>query len=153
MLWRLRVLSVIYICILTVNPQLPYDNLHNFLKLGVTHLPEIQRIDLEILFKLLRENPESENETNPVKDLEKSTVCILLATDGVWDNWVYEDVSRFLFDQSCLQAVLAGSDGAQRIVTSFMQRNSYFAKKNFGNQADNATGILLYLSYASSFST
>ena len=73
-------------------------------------------------------------------------VCIVLATDGVWDNWAYEDVTRFVMDHSCLNAVSSGRDGAERVAKAFMQRNALYAKRNFGAQADNATGIVVYLS-------
>jgi len=72
-------------------------------------------------------------------------VCIVLATDGVWDNWAYEDVTRFVMDSSCLNAISAGADGAERVAKAFMQRNAVYAKRNFGGQADNATGIVVYL--------
>lgn len=73
-------------------------------------------------------------------------LCLVLATDGVWDNWTYEDVTKFVLDPSCLGAVAAGPDGGSRVAVSFMQRNAVYAKRNFGGQADNATGIVLYLS-------
>jgi serine/threonine protein phosphatase PrpC len=72
-------------------------------------------------------------------------LCVVLATDGVWDNWLYADVSRFVLDATCLKAVSEGDDGAQRVALSFMQRNAHFSKKNFGRSADNATGIVMYL--------
>ena len=34
----------------------------------------------------------------------------------------------------------SGKDGAHRVTQSFMQRNAFYSKRNFGNQADNATG-------------
>jgi serine/threonine protein phosphatase PrpC len=80
------------------------------------------------------------------EDVARSTLCLVLATDGVWDNWTYEDVCRFVMDASCLGAVGAGPDGAKRVTVSFMQRNALYAKRNFGSSADNATGIVLYLS-------
>ena len=78
-------------------------------------------------------------------------LCLVLATDGVWDNWTYEDVTRFVMDSSCVDAVAMGADGAHRVALSFMQRNAFYSKRNFGNQADNATGIVLYISPAQSF--
>jgi hypothetical protein len=36
--------------------------------------------------------------------------------------------------------------GAERITNSFMLRNQTFAKKNFGWNSDNATGIVMYIS-------
>jgi hypothetical protein len=135
----------------------------------VTHLPEIQRIDLTEVFQSLLQthnnqiqvaggvnaNSQNNGESSPYvgnfAELVASTICVVLATDGVWDNWIYEDIERFMFDDSCLNATTLNSDGAQRIASSFMKRNNMFAKKNFGNQADNATGIVLYMSYHDKF--
>ena len=41
--------------------------------------------------------------------------------------------------------MLLGKDGAHRVTLSFMQRNAFYSKRNFGNQADNATGNLIFL--------
>ncbi len=60
----------------------------------------------------------------------------------------YPDVTRFVLDSSCLGAVTAGLDGAQRVALSFMQRNAIYSRRNFGSQADNATGIVLYITKA-----
>lgn len=54
-------------------------------------------------------------------------------------------------DSSCLNAVAADKEGAKRVALSFMQRNAFYAKKNFGNSADNATGIVLYISKSTNF--
>jgi hypothetical protein len=56
-------------------------------------------------------------------------LCIVLATDGVWDNWTYEDVTKFVIDPSCLGAVMSSSEGAQRVAKSFMQRNAVYSKR------------------------
>lgn len=85
------------------------------------------------------------------EDVASSTLCLVLATDGVWDNWLYEDVNKFVMDPSCLGAVGAGADGAKRVTISFMQRNALYAKRNFGSSADNATGIVMYISRARNF--
>jgi hypothetical protein len=79
-----------------------YDFSQAFFSVGVTHLPEIQRLDLETVFQMLSQNSfqDGENTDNSVTALEKSTICIVVATDGVWDNWLYEDVSKFMFDKS-----------------------------------------------------
>jgi serine/threonine protein phosphatase PrpC len=79
--------------------------------------------------------------------------CLVVCSDGVWDNWTYEDVTRFVFDSSCVNAVMGSADGARRVTVSFMQRNGIYAKRNFGSQADNATGILIYLSDSSALPT
>ena len=100
-------------------------------------------IDLRVVFTSIegKQKPLSGESSPP-----PSVVCIVLATDGVWDNWTYEDVTRFVMDASCLSAVNAGPDGAERVAKAFMQRNSVYARRNFGAQADNATGIVVYIS-------
>lgn len=104
-------------------------------------MPEVQSVDLSTLFSTLAE----------AGDGARTTLCVVLATDGVWDNWLYEDVSRFVLDESCLDAVSSSQDGGRRVAMSFMQRNAVYSKRNFGSQADNATGIVLYLDVAHSF--
>ena len=58
---------------------------------------------------------------------------------------MYDDVQKFVMDSSCVQAVLENGEGGQRVTQSFMQRNAVYARRNFGRQADNATGIICYL--------
>ncbi len=70
----------------------------------------------------------------------------MVASDGVWDNWQYEDVGKFVLDESCLNASFNLSDGTQKVADSFISRNALLSKRNFGNQADNATCIVLYVS-------
>jgi SLT domain-containing protein len=49
-------------------------------------------------------------------------------------------------DPSCLNAIVADQEkGAARVAKSFMLRNQAFARKNFGSQSDNATGIVMYI--------
>eukprot|EP00598_Pedospumella_elongata_P005775 CAMPEP_0184983138 /NCGR_PEP_ID=MMETSP1098-20130426/12470_1 /TAXON_ID=89044 /ORGANISM="Spumella elongata, Strain CCAP 955/1" /LENGTH=502 /DNA_ID=CAMNT_0027506943 /DNA_START=56 /DNA_END=1564 /DNA_ORIENTATION=+ len=151
-------------------------HLHTY---GVTHLPEVQRLDMNAAFQQLHTlravkkqqavassssaNAATTGESDPAtgtaknetaesgsgltaEEVADSTLCLVLATDGVWDNWLYEDVNKFVMDASCLGAVGAAADGAKRVTISFMQRNALYAKRNFGSNADNATGIVLYIS-------
>ena len=80
--------------------------------------------------------------------------CVF-SVDGVWDNWIYEDVTKFVLDKSCIQAVMESNNpngnGAVRVSQAFMHRNMIFSKRNFGRSADNATGILLYISPSHDF--
>jgi hypothetical protein len=137
-------------------------HLHTY---GVTHLPEVQKVELAPIFQALNQYTTTNFSTGgaspsaapataltPIEQIANATICVVVATDGVWDNWIYEDVGRFMMDASCLNATATHVEGAQKIMTSFMIRNSQFSKRNFGNQADNATGISLYLSLASCFS-
>lgn len=132
--------------------------------LGVTNLPEVHKVELAPVFQALTNYTDTAQEVNgdnsnseqvsgptPVQQIANATICVVVATDGVWDNWLYEDVARFVTDASCLNATATHAEGAQKVVTSFMIRNSQFSKRNFGTQADNATGIALYLSLAPNF--
>ena len=121
--------------------------------LGLSNKPEIQSIDLEPIFQELKlqidaakvDREKDDIETvNPVVD--PMSVCVVLCTDGVWDNWIYDHVSKFVMDPSCLNAVVADPEkGAARVAKSFMLRNQAFARKNFGSGSDNATGIVMYI--------
>ncbi len=116
---------------------------------GVTHLPEVHHIDLDLLFKQFTlSSPSStsgESSKSSKSDSKPPIICLVLATDGVWDNWLYEDVTKFVLDPSCINAVNTDGNGTKRVALSFMTRNSVYAKRNFGSQADNATGIILYI--------
>jgi serine/threonine protein phosphatase PrpC len=121
--------------------------------LGLSNKPEIQSIDLEPIFaqlklqidaaKVNREKGDTET-VKPVVD--PMSVCVVLCTDGVWDNWIYDHVSKFVMDSSCLNAIVVDKEkGAARVAKSFMLRNQTFSRKIFGSQADNATGIVMYI--------
>ena len=114
--------------------------LHN---LGITHKPIIRSMDLNKVFVDLRAQVSA---TATEEDPDPMTVCVVLATDGVWDNWIYDHVQKFVMDKSCLKAIEKDKVlGAQRVCKSFMLRNQTFGKKNFGNGSDNSTGIVLYI--------
>ena len=143
----------------------------NLKPFGVTELPEIQCFSVDEIFDRIKHNfqtsktlitseiddceqtptsssvfisPESSEASVVVGETER--LCIVLASDGVWDNWVYDYVQKFVMDPSCIRAIEEGpEEGAQRVAKSFMGRNMTFSKKNFGSQADNATVIIMYL--------
>ena len=114
--------------------------LHN---LGLTHKPIIRSMDLNKVFMDLKAQVSAaatEEDPDPV------TVCVVLCTDGVWDNWIYDHVQKFVMDKSCLKAIEKDKIlGAQRVCKSFMLRNQAAGKKHFGSGSDNATGIVLYI--------
>jgi len=120
--------------------------------LGLSNKPEIQSIDLEPIFAQLKLQIDAtkvnteKGDTETVKQVEPMSVCVVLCTDGVWDNWIYDHVCKFVMDPSCLNAIVADKEkGAARVAKSFMLRNQTFSRKNFGSQADNATGIIMYI--------
>lgn len=95
---------------------------------GVLPKPEIQSVDLNEVFK------------------RTDVACMVIATDGVWDNWIPDYVTKFMMDKSCLTAIDADLEkGALRVNKSFMIRNNAFAQRNFRGSADNAMSIVVYL--------
>ena len=120
--------------------------------LGLSNKPEIQSIDLEPIFQQLKLQIDAakvdreKDDTETVKPVDPMSVCVVLCTDGVWDNWIYDHVSKFVMDPSCLNAIVADQEkGADRVAKSFMLRNKVFAGRNFGTGSDNATGIVMYI--------
>jgi len=79
--------------------------------------------------------------------LANKIICIVLASDGVWDNWKYEDIAKFVMDPSCIGA-LSEPDGVQRITNSFMQRNMIYAKRNFGHRHDDSTACIAFVEFS-----
>jgi serine/threonine protein phosphatase PrpC len=120
--------------------------------LGLSNKPEIQSIDLVPIFEQLKLQIDAAKvdrekvNTETVQQLDPMSVCVVLCTDGVWDNWIYDHVCKFVMDPGCLNAIVADPEkGAARVAKSFMLRNQAFAKKNFGCSSDNATGIVMYI--------
>ena len=110
---------------------------------GVSCDPEIQSIDLETVFDKMRLHPNTDTNTNtdPLK------VCVVLCTDGVWDNWIPDHVNKFVMDPSCLKAIVdKPDDGAARVAKSFLARNDMFSTKNFGSSKDDASCVIMYIS-------
>jgi len=132
------------------------DNALN--KLGVSHKPEISSMDLNVIFEELKAKiavSAAKKETGgggsdaaagASEAEDPITVCVVLCSDGVWDNWIFDHVQKFVMDKSCLNAIVVDKErGAQRVCKSFMLRNQAFATKNFGRNSDNATGIVMYI--------
>lgn len=94
---------------------------------GVSHIPEVQEYNLN-------------DAHEPYSDKAKCSV-IFVCTDGVWDNWKYEDIVAKTLNDSFVGPALKAKD-AQKLTTDLMKLNIKIAKQNFGNQADNMTGIV-----------
>jgi serine/threonine protein phosphatase PrpC len=72
--------------------------------------------------------------------------CIIIATDGVHDNWTETNIQKFLMDKSCLDALNNDPEnGAFRVSESFKKRNIKYGTKHFGEDQDNATHSIIYL--------
>ena len=129
---------------------------YNLNVLGVSNKPEIRSLDLVPIFEELKAQIASKRESpaaggggaSETVELEPDplTVCVVLCSDGVWDNWIFDHVQKFMMDKSCLSALEKDKEiGAQRVCKSFMLRNQSFANKNFGRDSDNASGIVMYI--------
>jgi serine/threonine protein phosphatase PrpC len=95
---------------------------------GVSHEPEICWMDL----------------TKCSQDSSSShPIAIVLSTDGIWDNWKYEEVSNFVLDDSEVSNAYS-SKSALHAAEALMNANLERARINFGNSADNMTTIVLY---------
>lgn len=68
---------------------------------------------------------------------------MVICSDGVWDNWKFEDVAKFVMAPSRLKKVVS-TEGARSVTMEFMIANLDRARINFGNQADNMTAVLIY---------
>ena len=108
----------------------------NLNQYGLSEKPEIQSIDLN---KVFAENTES------------NTLCFVMGSDGVWDNWLYPHVQKFVMFPNCLEAIKQSIDsetpnGVMRVLKSFMQRNQTFTEKNFGKyNCDDSTCVIMYV--------
>lgn len=103
-------------------------NLNQF---GLSEKPEIQSVDLNAVVG------------------ESNTLCFVMGSDGIWDNWLYDHVQKFVMFPNCLEAIRKPPEenGVQRVLKSFMARNQIFAEKNFGKyNYDDSTGIIMYIS-------
>jgi serine/threonine protein phosphatase PrpC len=76
---------------------------------------------------------------------DDSCTCVLIASDGVWDNWKYEDVHDFIMRESCINSIMSSESGAQNVAKEFIERNDVYAIRNFGKDRDNATVVLTFL--------
>jgi serine/threonine protein phosphatase PrpC len=92
------------------------------LKPGVTSEPNINEYSLDELFN-------------------DSIGAFVLATDGLWDNWCFEDVSKFVMDESCLNVL----PNVQMITDALMERNTLYSDRNFPGQGDDATIIVIFV--------
>ena len=71
-------------------------------------------------------------------------ISISLCSDGIWDNWKFEDVADFLLVEDRMVGA-ARASSAQKAADELMAANMARAQVNFGNSADNMTVVVLYL--------
>lgn len=67
-------------------------------------------------------------------------IAVVLCSDGVWDNWKFQDVSSFVLDKARVDAVHR-SGTSDAAAGDLMAANLDRARVNFGSSADNMTAI------------
>ena len=70
-------------------------------------------------------------------------LALVLASDGIWDNFKLEEVAGFVL-QPALLAEVVRQDDAQVAANALMAANLERAAHNFGSSADNMTCIVMY---------
>lgn len=100
---------------------------------GCSCIPTIRMMDCQSILQRY-----DETDASPM-------LCLLLSSDGVWDNWLYQDVQLFMMHSTCLNAVATNPNGTQQITEAFMERNKLFGMRNFNNASDNATSVVMYI--------
>ncbi|RLN31962.1 hypothetical protein BBO99_00003979 [Phytophthora kernoviae] len=93
----------------------------------------------------------SSNNDHEEQQGETTTFMLVVASDGIWDNWAYRDLWSFLCEShstKCLQqdCALSGDDDSLPIdamVSSLMTANLQRARSSFGDQADNMTAVVI----------
>ena len=65
-------------------------------------------------------------------------LVLLLASDGVWDNWRFEEVAAFAAEGGRLARARERASAAA-LVGELMAENKRRADANFGDSADNMT--------------
>ncbi|KAG5188671.1 phosphatase 2C-like domain-containing protein [Tribonema minus] len=97
---------------------------------GVSHVPDVLSLDLA--------------GGGGCGAPQEMVSCIVACSDGIWDNWAWNEVgSFFLAPERVAQVVSSGS--SEGIIEEFMAENLRRAHANFGDQADNATAIACYV--------
>jgi serine/threonine protein phosphatase PrpC len=100
---------------------------------GVSHVPEVCCVDLHDMFRDAK--------------CDDEPLVILLASDGVWDNWRLGDSIKEVqaIRQSVLDSSAPGSyssdSSSEQTCKRFMKKNLSLGLHNFGRQADNMTAI------------
>ena len=92
--------------------------MHTF---GVTWKPEVISIDLEEVGAKLEH------------------LTLILASDGIWDLWEYEDVFQGITSPP------AGKLQSTETAMAFFQKSVHQGTEMFDNTADNMTGMVVYL--------
>lgn len=113
---------------------------------GVSHTPESWWMDL-----LLPSSSEGSAAAGgggggglEGKPLVPHPTAIVLASDGLWDNWKFEEVAAFALTPDRV-AKVHSMGSALGPAAELMDENIRRGHANFGNSADNMTALVMYL--------
>jgi len=98
---------------------------------GVSHTPEVWWLDLA-------------GAPPACTPIVPHPISLVVASDGVWDNWKFEEVAAVVLSPGALREV-ARANSAQGAADALMAANLERARANFGTSADNMTAIVFYL--------
>ena len=96
--------------------------------LGDFHLKALNRTPIIQKYSLIELIGNTDNSDN--------NTFFICASDGLWDNWIYKDLSSFIFNNSCI-------DDSCIDAQSLLIKNDEIATSNFGNKKDDSTAILI----------
>jgi len=96
-------------------------------KYGVSSKPTIKYINLSEIFK------------------ESPIISIVVATDGVWDNHTYENISKLILNEDYLKRINNGENISEEVCKLLIAENDQLGRNHFGESRDNATAIVSYL--------
>ncbi|KAK1934679.1 hypothetical protein P3T76_011288 [Phytophthora citrophthora] len=91
--------------------------------------------------------------SNNSEDSSERNFMLVVASDGVWDNWKYRDLHCFLDDASRNKSLYLHSQvnedhsPVDAIVSTMMNANLQRASSYFADQADNMTAVLCNFSF------
>uniref|UniRef100_A0A7S2UZU0 PPM-type phosphatase domain-containing protein n=1 Tax=Fibrocapsa japonica TaxID=94617 RepID=A0A7S2UZU0_9STRA len=106
---------------------------------GLSCLPEVFEVDLQAIRNLKKSGSNSSSGGGG------SVLGVLaLASDGVWDNWDWDEVADYVLQPDHLRCLR--DQGPDTSAQRFKQANTDRARANFGGDSDNASGVMCYIS-------
>jgi len=109
---------------------------------GLTSVPDVFEVKIDHLFDNVEETGAPFGATDPTSP-KKIGGVIIVGSDGIWDNWTFDHVSNFFMNPARVEKALTSAT-AEAQIEEFMLLNFQAGQNNFGNSADNATGIVCY---------
>jgi len=71
--------------------------------------------------------------------------ALVMCSDGVWDNWKFEDLAQFVMDPARVAKAVSTVTGTQEATNELMLANLERGRANFGNSADNMTALIAFM--------